>query len=362
MFTGIITDVGRVRRSPSARETGASRSRPRSTARDLDIGASVCHAGCCLTVVEKGEGCSPWRSRARPWRAPRSATGRAGRGQPGARRPARRRTRRPYRLRPRRRGRARCSRSTPEGGSHRVRIRAPAPLHRFIAAKGSIAVEGVSLTVNEVEGDVFGVNIIPHTLGCHHARPIFAPAPRSTWRSTCWRATSPAGSRAPLMRTRPSRRSRTSSRTPATGRPYILVDAEDRENEGDVIIPAQFATPEQINFMAKHARGLICLSITAERARALRLPPMASDNQSGHGTAFTVSIEAREGVTTGISAHDRAHTVAVAIDPTKGVGRHRLAGPRLPAGGQGRRRAGPRRPHRGRGRHLPHGRPQPGRA
>jgi 3,4-dihydroxy 2-butanone 4-phosphate synthase/GTP cyclohydrolase II len=103
------------------------------------------------------------------------------------------------------------------------------------------------------------------------------------------------------------------------GRPYILVDAEDRENEGDVIIPAQFATPEQINFMAKHARGLICLSITAERARTLRLPPMASDNQSGHGTAFTVSVEAREGVTTGISAHDRAHTIAVAVDPTKGV-------------------------------------------
>ncbi len=103
------------------------------------------------------------------------------------------------------------------------------------------------------------------------------------------------------------------------GRPYILVDAEDRENEGDVIIPAQFATPEQINFMAKHARGLICLSITAERARQLRLPPMASDNQSGHGTAFTVSIEAREGVTTGISAHDRAHTIAVAVDPSKGV-------------------------------------------
>ncbi|WP_205853714.1 3,4-dihydroxy-2-butanone-4-phosphate synthase [Phenylobacterium deserti] len=101
------------------------------------------------------------------------------------------------------------------------------------------------------------------------------------------------------------------------GRPYILVDAEDRENEGDVIIPAQFATPEQINFMAKHARGLICLSITAERARQLRLPPMAMDNQSGHGTAFTVSIEAREGVTTGISAHDRAHTIAVAVDPTK---------------------------------------------
>jgi 3,4-dihydroxy 2-butanone 4-phosphate synthase/GTP cyclohydrolase II len=103
------------------------------------------------------------------------------------------------------------------------------------------------------------------------------------------------------------------------GRPYILVDAEDRENEGDVIIPAQFATPDQINFMAKHARGLICLSITGERARQLRLPPMAAENGSGHGTAFTVSIEAREGVTTGISAHDRAHTIAVAVDPTKGV-------------------------------------------
>ncbi len=102
------------------------------------------------------------------------------------------------------------------------------------------------------------------------------------------------------------------------GRPFILVDAEDRENEGDVIIPAQFATPDQINFMAKHARGLICLAITQERARQLRLPPMAAENQTLHGTAFTVSVEAREGVTTGISAHDRARTVAVAIDPSKG--------------------------------------------
>jgi 3,4-dihydroxy 2-butanone 4-phosphate synthase/GTP cyclohydrolase II len=102
------------------------------------------------------------------------------------------------------------------------------------------------------------------------------------------------------------------------GLPYILVDAPDRENEGDVIIPAQFATPKQINFMAKHARGLICLAITDERAHQLDLSPMVTRNQSGHGTAFTVSIEAREGVTTGISAHDRAHTIAVAVDPTKG--------------------------------------------
>ncbi|HEY0102760.1 MAG TPA: 3,4-dihydroxy-2-butanone-4-phosphate synthase [Brevundimonas sp.] len=103
------------------------------------------------------------------------------------------------------------------------------------------------------------------------------------------------------------------------GRPYILVDAEDRENEGDIIIPAQFATPDQINFMARHARGLICLAITSERARQLRLPPMAAENRTSMGTAFTISIEARDGVTTGISAADRARTVQVASDPTKGA-------------------------------------------
>lgn len=102
------------------------------------------------------------------------------------------------------------------------------------------------------------------------------------------------------------------------GEPYILVDADDRENEGDVIIPAQFATPESINFMAMHARGLICLTITKERAAELKLPPMVSENRSGHGTAFTVSIEARDGVTTGISAYDRALTIATAVDPRKG--------------------------------------------
>jgi len=99
------------------------------------------------------------------------------------------------------------------------------------------------------------------------------------------------------------------------GRMFILVDHEDRENEGDLVIPAQMATPDAINFMAMHGRGLICLALTGERIDALALPLMASSNSSRHETAFTVSIEAREGVTTGISAHDRARTVAVAIDP-----------------------------------------------
>lgn len=99
------------------------------------------------------------------------------------------------------------------------------------------------------------------------------------------------------------------------GRMYILVDAEDRENEGDLIIPAQFATPDAINFMAKHGRGLICLSLEGERARELGLKNMSVDNASRFETAFTQSIEAREGVTTGISAGDRAKTIQVAIDP-----------------------------------------------
>ena len=102
------------------------------------------------------------------------------------------------------------------------------------------------------------------------------------------------------------------------GRMFILVDDEMRENEGDLIVPAQMATPDSINFMAKHGRGLICLSLTADRVRELGLPLMARENTSHHQTAFTVSIEAREGVSTGISASDRARTITCAIDPAKG--------------------------------------------
>lgn len=102
------------------------------------------------------------------------------------------------------------------------------------------------------------------------------------------------------------------------GRMYILVDDEDRENEGDLIIPAQMATPDAINFMATHGRGLICLTLTRERVEQLGLELMSRANGTRHETAFTVSIEAREGVTTGISAADRARTVSVAIDASKG--------------------------------------------
>jgi 3,4-dihydroxy 2-butanone 4-phosphate synthase/GTP cyclohydrolase II len=103
------------------------------------------------------------------------------------------------------------------------------------------------------------------------------------------------------------------------GRMYILVDHEDRENEGDLVIPAQMCTPQAVNFMAMHGRGLICLALPGARIDALGLPLMSPKNSSRHETAFTLSIEAREGVTTGISAADRAKTVAVAIDTTKGA-------------------------------------------
>ena len=96
------------------------------------------------------------------------------------------------------------------------------------------------------------------------------------------------------------------------GRMVVLADAEDRENEGDLVLAADFVTPEAINFMATHARGLICLTLTEERCRQLGLNLMVSDNRSPHGTAFTTSIEASSGVTTGISAADRARTVRAA--------------------------------------------------
>src|SRR3954468_20671755 len=102
------------------------------------------------------------------------------------------------------------------------------------------------------------------------------------------------------------------------GRMVIVVDDEDRENEGDLTMAADMVTPEAINLMARHARGLICLAMTEERVEHLRLPMMTADNRSLRSTAFTVSIDARKGITTGISARERAHTIQVAVAPQSG--------------------------------------------
>ncbi|TKD51827.1 3,4-dihydroxy-2-butanone-4-phosphate synthase [Sphingomonas baiyangensis] len=143
-------------------------------------------------------------------------------------------------------------------------------------------------------------------------------------RSTCWRATCNAWSSF-VQKPELARLRHAFLASPEeiidearNGRMFILVDDEDRENEGDLVIPAQMATPAAINFMATHGRGLICLAMTKARVEQLGLPLMSQSNGTRHQTAFTVSIEAREGVTTGISAGDRARTIAVAIDAAKG--------------------------------------------
>ena len=140
------------------------------------------------------------------------------------------------------------------------------------------------------------------------------------------------------------------------GRMVVLVDEEDRENEGDVVIAADFATPEAINFMARHARGLICLTLTEERCKQLALPLMVSANRSGHGTNFTLSIEAAEGVTTGISAADRARTVRAAVAADAKPADIVQPGHIFPVMAQPGRRTGTRRSYRSRVRSRADGR------
>ncbi len=144
------------------------------------------------------------------------------------------------------------------------------------------------------------------------------------------------------------------------GRMVVVCDDEDRENEGDLVMAAQFVTPEAINFMAKEARGWICLALTPERCDELGLELMTAKNESALQTPFTITIEARDGVTTGVSAHDRAHTMRVAVDPQSRPDDLRPAGARQPAEGQARRRARAHRPHRGERRPRAPGRADPG--
>ena len=142
------------------------------------------------------------------------------------------------------------------------------------------------------------------------------------------------------------------------GRFVVVVDDPDRENEGDLVIAAQFATPDAVNFMATHGRGLICLCLTEERADQLGLRPMTEHNEAPLGTAFTVSVEAREGVTTGISAADRSHTIQVVIAPETQPSDLVSPGHVQPAARQARRRARADRPDGGRRRPGAPRRPQ----
>ncbi len=138
------------------------------------------------------------------------------------------------------------------------------------------------------------------------------------------------------------------------GRQIVLVDDEDRENEGDLTMAAEKITPEAVNFMAKNGRGLICLALTEDRCDDLALPLMSPVNTSNYGTAFTESIDARRGTTTGISAADRAITILTAIDASHAPHRSRAPRPRFPAARAKRRSAGARRADRSVGGPRPH--------
>ena len=139
----------------------------------------------------------------------------------------------------------------------------------------------------------------------------------------------------------------------------IIVDDDDRENEGDLCMPAQFVTPEAISFVLRHTCGIICVPLAGERLDDLRIPMMVGNNEAQYGTAFTISVDAREGITTGVSAADRARTIQVLGDPDVRLARPRDAGPHLPAARPRRRRPRPRRPHRGHNRPLHAGGPAP---
>ena len=193
-----------------------------------------------------------------------------------------------------------------DGFARVVAVAAPAELLRYVVEKGSIAVNGVSLTVVEVGDDAFSVSLIPETLERTTLGTAAPGAPVNLEVDVVAKYVEKLVA-ARVERGR-SPRSRRRSRTSARGRMVVVCDDEDRENEGDLTIAAEFATPEAINFMAREGRGLICLALTPERCDELGLDLMAAKNESPFETAFTVSVEAREGVTTGISAaRPRAH-------------------------------------------------------
>jgi 3,4-dihydroxy-2-butanone 4-phosphate synthase len=208
-------------------------------------------------------------------------------------------------------------------------------LARYVVEKGSIALDGVSLTVAAIDGDSVTVALIPETrrsttLGfvtigsrVNVEVDILAKHVEKLVRGVstpCTAAEECAGTRSRTTTVNlPFSTIEEAIEEIRMGRMVVVCDDEDRENEGDVVMAAQFVTPEAINFMAKEARGWICLALTGERCEELGLDLMTAHNESPHGTPFTVTIEAREGVTTGVSAHDRAHTIQVAIDPRSGA-------------------------------------------
>ncbi len=229
-----------------------------------------------------------------------------------------------------------------DGFARRLRLELPEELLAYVVERGSIAIEGVSLTVAGLGEGWAEVSLIPETLErttlgerregdrVNVETDVLARYVRRLLPGDVTDRSHPLiGEQLRPMAKERAKAGREGERLPfATveeaieeirrGRMVVVCDDENRENEGDLTMAAQFATPEAINFMATHGRGLICLALTDERCDELGLDLMAAKNESPFETAFTVSVEARDGITTGISAHDRARTIQVAIDPHSG--------------------------------------------
>ena len=205
-----------------------------------------------------------------------------------------------------------------DGGAWRFEIDIPEHLLRYVALEGSLAVNGVSLTVAALEGTRVTFSIIPFT-ATHTALRDRKPGAAlnlevdmiAKYLESLQTHAPPApGSEAPV-----SGGVEAATAALAAGGMIILTDHAARENEGDLVVAAEHATPAAVNFMVTHGRGMVCVPLTAARAAALELPPMAPDNSALHGTAFTVSVDYRHGTTTGISAADRSATIVALADP-----------------------------------------------
>ena len=202
--------------------------------------------------------------------------------------------------------------------SGEIEVQLDEELARYVVEKGSIALDGVSLTVAALDGATVTIALIPET---REATTFGALVPGSRLNvevDILAKHLERLVADARDGREEPFSTIEEAIEEIREGRMVVVCDDEDRENEGDLVMAAQFVTPEAINFMAKEARGYICLALTGERCEQLGLDLMTAKNESTMQTPFTVTIEARHGVTTGVSAHDRAHTIQVAVDPESG--------------------------------------------
>jgi 3,4-dihydroxy 2-butanone 4-phosphate synthase/GTP cyclohydrolase II len=322
MFTGIVEELGRVRSLAEERlEVGCD-----LVARDADRGASIAVNGVCLTVVERSAGGLAFQLSGETLE--RTSLGRLAAGDPVN-------LERPLMLSDRLGGHlvqghvdavAEVERFRPENGGATLTVRLPDALSRYVVEKGSITVDGVSLTVAAADRERFTVALIPHTLrattlGTVRERDLVnlevdviakyvegmlkhvSEGERTMTDTIGSSVTAPEPHAAPEFATIDA-----ALEDIRKGKIVIVVDDADRENEGDFVMAAEKVTPEAVNFMATHGRGIVCLPCAGSRLDELRIPLMVSKNQESHGTAFAVSIDVGGRTTTGTSAFDRAAT------------------------------------------------------